>query len=104
MSYLSCPRCRLTIRIRAPYLVLRNCPRCLARAGLPTPMYVSAGPSVPVPAVDGRAGIAPKPINASGAEDPVIADGEKRAPLVAAGDGRAGRNGAAGATSARRST
>jgi hypothetical protein len=39
MSYLSCPRCRLTIRIRAPYLAMRNCPRCLAHAGLPTPMY-----------------------------------------------------------------
>jgi hypothetical protein len=64
MSYLSCPRCRLTIRIRAPYLVLRNCPRCLARAGLPTPMYTSVGPSLPVPAVDESAGIAPKPINA----------------------------------------
>jgi hypothetical protein len=42
MSYLSCPRCRLTIRIRAPYLALRNCPRCLAHAGLPTPMYTSS--------------------------------------------------------------
>jgi hypothetical protein len=41
MSYLSCPRCRLTIRIRAPYLALRNCPRCLAHAGLPTPMYAT---------------------------------------------------------------
>jgi hypothetical protein len=104
MSYLSCPRCRLTIRIRAPYLVLRNCPRCLARAGLPTPMYVSAGPSMPIPAVDARARIAPEPINASSAADPVIADGEKLAPLVAAGDRRAARNGAAGAAGARRST
>jgi hypothetical protein len=42
MSYLSCPRCRLTIRIRAPYLTMRNCPRCLAHAGLPTPMYASS--------------------------------------------------------------
>jgi hypothetical protein len=67
MSYLSCPRCRLTIRIRAPYLVLRNCPRCLARAGLPTPMYVSAGPNTPVPAVDEHPGIAPKPVNAGAA-------------------------------------
>jgi hypothetical protein len=42
MSYLSCPRCRLTIRIRAPYLAMRNCPRCLAHAGLPTPMHATA--------------------------------------------------------------
>jgi hypothetical protein len=52
MSYLSCPRCRLTIRIQAPYLVMRNCPRCLARAGLPTPMYVSSGHRDAIPAVD----------------------------------------------------
>ena len=67
MSYLSCPRCRLTIRIRAPYLVMRNCPRCLARAGLPTPMYASPGPRVPVPAVDEPAGTARKP-SAAGAQ------------------------------------
>jgi hypothetical protein len=104
MSYLSCPRCRLTIRIRAPYLVLRNCPRCLARAGLPTPMYVSTGPRVPVPAVGGHPGIAPQPVNASSAEDPVIADGEKLGRFVAARDRRAGRNGTAGAAGAGRST
>ena len=51
MPYLTCPRCRLTIRIRAPYLTLRNCPRCLGRAGLPTPMYVSSAPRM------GRSGL-----------------------------------------------
>jgi hypothetical protein len=50
MSYLSCPRCRLTIRIRAPYLAMRNCPRCLAHAGLPTPMYASPRRVIPGPA------------------------------------------------------
>ena len=50
MSYLSCPRCRLTIRIRAPYLALRNCPRCLAHAGLPTPMYATPRRASPTPA------------------------------------------------------
>ena len=49
MSYLSCPRCRLTIRIRAPYLGMRNCPRCLAHAGLPTPMYASPRRVIPSP-------------------------------------------------------
>lgn len=60
MSYLTCPRCRLTIGIRAPYLTMRNCPRCLGRAGLPTPMYVSprphavaSGPVEPEPARGG---------------------------------------------------
>jgi hypothetical protein len=50
MSYLSCPRCRLTIRIRAPYLALRNCPRCLAHAGLPTPMYSTPRRATSTPA------------------------------------------------------
>jgi hypothetical protein len=63
MSYLSCPRCRLTIRIRAPYLAIRNCPRCLARAGLPTPMYVSSGRRDPVPVGDEPApALRPRPL------------------------------------------
>jgi hypothetical protein len=41
MPYQHCPRCRLAIRSRASYLMLENCPRCLARAGIPTPMFVS---------------------------------------------------------------
>jgi hypothetical protein len=56
MSYLTCPRCRLSIRIRAPYLMLRNCPRCLGRAGLPTPMHVSSGPRMTVPVEAGGVG------------------------------------------------
>jgi hypothetical protein len=50
MTHLTCPRCRLSIAIRAPYLMIRNCPRCLARAGLPTPMYATPSPaSCPTP-------------------------------------------------------
>jgi len=49
MADLKCPRCHLSIRIRAPYLLMRNCPRCLARAGLPTPMYLSPPPGIAVP-------------------------------------------------------
>jgi len=44
MSYLNCPRCGLSIRLRAPYLALERCPRCLARAGLTIPMYVTRQP------------------------------------------------------------
>lgn len=41
MSYLHCPRCRLAIRCRAHYLMLTNCPRCLARAQIVTPLFTS---------------------------------------------------------------
>lgn len=68
MSYLNCPRCRLTIRIRAPYLVMRNCPRCLAHAGLPTPMYVSPARHATVPDLDERAPARPKATKLSTAE------------------------------------
>jgi hypothetical protein len=30
---MSCPRCALSIRVRASWLVMERCPRCLARHG-----------------------------------------------------------------------
>jgi tRNA G26 N,N-dimethylase Trm1 len=41
MSYQHCPRCRLAIRTRATYLTLVNCPRCLAHAGIVSPLFTS---------------------------------------------------------------
>jgi hypothetical protein len=41
MTYLHCPRCRLAIRCRAHYLMLTNCPRCLARARIVSPLFAS---------------------------------------------------------------
>ncbi len=41
MSYMNCPRCGLSIRLRASYLTLERCPRCLARSGLAVPMQLS---------------------------------------------------------------
>lgn len=41
MTYQHCPRCRLAIRCRAPYLLLTNCPRCLARTGIASPLFCS---------------------------------------------------------------
>jgi hypothetical protein len=41
MTYLHCPRCRLAINCRAPYLTLTHCPRCLARTAIPTPLFAS---------------------------------------------------------------
>ena len=40
-SYMSCTHCGLTVRLRAPYLLLERCPRCLARRGISVPMEVS---------------------------------------------------------------
>jgi hypothetical protein len=43
-SYMNCPRCGLTLGLRAPFLALERCPRCLARAGAAIPMYLSDQP------------------------------------------------------------
>src|SRR3978361_137049 len=44
MSYMNCPRCGLSLGLRAPFLTLDRCPRCLARAGAAIPMYLSERP------------------------------------------------------------
>jgi len=41
MTYLHCPRCRLAVRCRASYLAFSNCPRCIARAAIASPMFSS---------------------------------------------------------------
>jgi hypothetical protein len=47
MAYLNCGRCRLEIKIQAAFLRLENCPRCLARAAIVSPLVVSRSPLVP---------------------------------------------------------
>lgn len=42
MAYLNCGRCGLEIRIQAPFLTISNCPRCLARSVVVTPLVLSA--------------------------------------------------------------
>ena len=44
MAYLNCGRCGLEIRVRAPFLTIKNCPRCLARAAIVTPLVLSSTP------------------------------------------------------------
>jgi hypothetical protein len=44
MSYMNCPRCGLSVRLRADYLTLERCPRCLAKAGISVPMQILDGP------------------------------------------------------------
>jgi hypothetical protein len=49
MSYMHCPSCGLTIHLRAPFLTLERCPRCLARRGAAISMRISEYRSWPVP-------------------------------------------------------
>ncbi|MEA2479125.1 MAG: hypothetical protein QOJ07_1047 [Thermoleophilaceae bacterium] len=58
-SYYNCPRCALSIRVRAEFLAMRNCPRCMARAHLTVPLYETPEPVRPSlfrrgPGADGR--------------------------------------------------
>jgi hypothetical protein len=61
MPYMNCPRCGLSIRLRALSLLLERCPRCLARSGAAIPMYTSEnqptigpGPATPPPLSERR--------------------------------------------------
>jgi hypothetical protein len=45
VAYMNCARCGLVIRLRVSWLTLEHCPRCVAKAGVVIPMYVSDGPS-----------------------------------------------------------
>ena len=44
MSYVNCPNCGLSIRIRTSYLALRHCPRCVAHRQVAVQMFVSERP------------------------------------------------------------
>ena len=46
MPYLNCPRCALSIRVRADFLTIRKCPRCLARSAAAVPMYETPEPAL----------------------------------------------------------
>jgi hypothetical protein len=45
MSYVNCPRCRLTVRLSVDSLAPAHCPRCEARHGLQEPVFLSSMPS-----------------------------------------------------------
>lgn len=49
MSYLSCPRCGLTIYQRHPEIALQYCPRCIAHARIPVLMETSTAASTDSP-------------------------------------------------------
>jgi hypothetical protein len=48
MSHLSCERCGLQIKIRAAFLRIDNCPRCLARSATVAPLALYSGGIHPV--------------------------------------------------------
>ncbi len=43
---MTCTRCGLRIRLRAPYLTVKHCPRCIAHARTAQPMQLTDGPLV----------------------------------------------------------
>ncbi|MEA2448711.1 MAG: hypothetical protein QOG63_643 [Thermoleophilaceae bacterium] len=45
MSYVNCPRCRLTVRVPFDRLAPEHCPRCEARHGVKEPVWLSSKPS-----------------------------------------------------------
>ena len=45
MSYVNCPRCRLTVRLRADSIAPEHCPRCAAKHGVRERVFLSPQPS-----------------------------------------------------------
>lgn len=58
MPYLTCVRCGLTIRTQVAFLTLENCPRCLARSGVVSPLSPT---DPPAPRADGTVGAGRRP-------------------------------------------
>jgi hypothetical protein len=42
--YSNCPRCKLSVPVRASMIAPRHCPRCIGRAGVVSPMFESPLP------------------------------------------------------------
>jgi hypothetical protein len=43
--YLTCPRCRLSIEPKSPWLTIRHCPRCLGRNRILVELFSSTVPA-----------------------------------------------------------
>jgi hypothetical protein len=54
VSYLNCPRCGLTIKLRTSWLTIRHCPRCVARSRTVIELFGSALPADPVYTANAR--------------------------------------------------
>jgi len=45
MPYLNCPRCRITVRLRADAIAPEHCPRCERKHGVREAVFLSSTPS-----------------------------------------------------------
>ena len=45
MSYVNCPRCRLTVRLAPGAIAPEHCPRCARRHGVREEVFLSPTPS-----------------------------------------------------------
>ena len=45
MSYVNCPRCRLTVRLRPDAIAPEHCPRCERKHGIREAVFMSPEPS-----------------------------------------------------------
>jgi hypothetical protein len=86
MSYVNCARCGLTVRLRAAFLALDHCPRCLARRGIAVEMLTSKRRIWPRPTGSAQAGAAQPSIRQVAASARGQADVDR--PSVLAPDGR----------------
>jgi hypothetical protein len=61
MSYVNCPRCRLTVRLRPEAIAPEHCPRCERKHGVREAVFLSPTPSrlLTVPQVGSMPGSAP---------------------------------------------
>lgn len=66
MPYSNCPRCGLSIRRRDPSDWIRDCPRCLGRAGIAVPMYLAARRAFELTGIGERRSAEPGPVPRDG--------------------------------------
>jgi len=63
LIYLNCPDCGLTVTVRAPWLMLDHCPRCMARRRTAVRLRAGARPAnKPSAAADAAARANPAPL------------------------------------------
>jgi hypothetical protein len=61
MSYVNCPRCRLTVRLPDDALTPEYCPRCAARHGVQAKVFLSSTPARLFARPDREVGLQPEP-------------------------------------------
>jgi hypothetical protein len=62
MSYVNCPRCRLTVRLRDDALTPEYCPRCAARHGVQAKVFLTPAPARLFARPEQEVGLEPEPL------------------------------------------